>query len=137
MTRLRKFSLHGLVLVSGILLCAGCDKAGVGEKTGKKVDQATEQARAKLKDLGTSIGDKTEGTAEYLDDAAITAKIKGDILADPLLKVLEISVKTLNGVVTLSGTVDTKLSVDRAEEVVRLVKGVKSLDNKLVVKTAS
>ncbi len=134
MSLLRRVRASDIAIMGVVVLCSGCDKVGLGEKTGQKFDQATEQVRAKAKDLGSSIENRVAGTAEFLDDAAITAKIKADILADPLLRVSEISVTTLNGMVTLSGSVDAKLNVDRAEEVVRLVKGVKSLDNKLVIK---
>jgi len=37
------------------------------------------------------------------EDAAITAKIKAEILSDPLLKVSQINVIITNGVVKLSG----------------------------------
>ncbi len=67
-----------------------------------------------------------------MGDAAITAKIKAEILADPLLKVSQIEVTTTNGVVKLSGTVDSQESIDRAMEIARSLKDVKSVDNALV-----
>ena len=69
-----------------------------------------------------------------MDDSAITAKIKADILSDPLLKVSQISVTTTNNVVMLSGVVDSQQSIDRAMEIVHSVKNVKSVENGLVVK---
>ena len=81
-------------------------------------------------------GCQQEGTAvkagEYLDDAAITAKVKADILNDPLLKVSQVEVTTTNGVVKLSGTVDSQESIDRAVEIARSHEDVKSVDNALV-----
>ncbi|MGH8624719.1 MAG: BON domain-containing protein, partial [Gammaproteobacteria bacterium] len=74
--------------------------------------------------------------AEYLDDAAITAKIKADILSEPLLKVAQINVTTVKGVVKLSGVVDSQQGIDRAEEIARSVKNVGSVENGLVVKGA-
>ena len=71
------------------LIFAGCDQQGSAEKAGRKMDEA-----------GKAVGEKVEKAGEYLDDAAITAKIKGDILNDPLLKVLQINVTTTNGIVT-------------------------------------
>jgi hyperosmotically inducible periplasmic protein len=68
-----------------------------------------------------------------MDDAAITAKIKAAIVSDPLLKVAQISVTTTNGVVTLSGVVDSQQSIDRAMEIVRSNPKVKSVVNALVV----
>jgi hyperosmotically inducible protein len=69
-----------------------------------------------------------------MDDSAITAKIKAEILSDPLLKVSQINVTTTNNVVMLSGVVDSQQSIDRAMEIVRSVKNVKSVENNLVVK---
>ena len=57
-------------------------------------------------------------------------------MSDSLLKVLEINVTTTNGIVTLSGVVDSKQSIDRAVEIARRVKEVQSVDNSLVVKGA-
>jgi len=41
-------------------------------------------------------------------------------------------VTTTNGVVKLSGTVDSQESIDRATEIARSLKDVKSVDNALV-----
>jgi hyperosmotically inducible periplasmic protein len=91
---------------------------------------------AEMDEAGKAVGEKVEKAGEYLDDAAITAKIKGEILNDPLLKVLQINVTTTHGIVTLSGVVDSKESIDRAVEIARRVKEVKSVENSLVVKGA-
>jgi hyperosmotically inducible protein len=87
-----------------------------------------------MEDAKEAIGDKAEKTGEYMNDAAITAKIKADILSDPLLKVSQINVITTNGMVTLSGVVDSQQSIDRAMEIAQSVKDVKSVENGLVVK---
>ena len=46
----------------------------------------------------------------------------------------KINVDTANGVVTLSGAVDSPSKVDRATQVAQAVQGVKSVDNRLTVK---
>ncbi len=107
------------------LTFAGCEQQGPAEKAGRQMDEA-----------GKAVGEKVENAGAFLDDAAITAKIKADILSDPLLKVLEINVTTTNGIVTLSGVVDSKQSIDRAMEIARRVKEVQSVENSLVVKGA-
>lgn len=75
-----------------------------------------------------------ESTGEYVDDSAITAKVKADVLGDPALKTFQISVKTYKGVVQLSGFVDSKEERDRAGEVAVKVSGVREVKNDLVVK---
>jgi osmotically-inducible protein OsmY len=76
----------------------------------------------------------SESTGEYFDDSMITAKIKSAILADSRLRSLDITVVTFKGVVQLSGFVDSKGVSDRAVQVSRTVKGVKAVNNSLVVK---
>jgi osmotically-inducible protein OsmY len=75
-----------------------------------------------------------ESTGEYVDDSAITSKVKAAILQDPALKTFQISVTTFKGVVQLSGFVDSKDMVGRAGEVAGGVSGVREVKNDLVVK---
>ena len=124
------------ISLGAALIFAGCETQGPAEQAGQQIDKATQQAGDKAEEVGTAVGDKIETAGDYLDDVAITAKIKGDIMSDPMLKVLDISVRTVNGVVILSGTVDAKSSVDRAGEIAGLVKGAKSVQNNLMVKDA-
>jgi len=95
------------------LTFAGCEQQGPAEKAGQQMDEAAQQATEKAKETGEAVGEKVKKAGAFLDDAGITAKIKADILSDPLLKVLEINVTTTNGIVTLSGVVDSKQSIDR------------------------
>lgn len=70
-------------------------------------------------------------------DAAITAKVKAALIREKDLSALDINVETENGVVQLGGFVDSKEQVDRAAKVAGKVKGVKSVDNDLHLKTGS
>ncbi|MGJ0483834.1 MAG: BON domain-containing protein [Methylomicrobium sp.] len=84
-------------------------------------------------DTGTSI----EKAGEYMDDSVITAKIKQDILSDPLLKSTQIDVTTENGVVKLSGAVDSQQTIDRVKAIAQSVTDVKAVESDLVVKEGS
>jgi osmotically-inducible protein OsmY len=84
--------------------------------------------------LGCASTPKRESTGEYIDDSAITTKVKSEILNEPSLKVFQINVETFKGEVQLSGFVDSAQSVKKAGEVARSVKGVKSVKNNLIVK---
>ncbi|MGZ8165870.1 MAG: BON domain-containing protein [Methylobacter sp.] len=80
-------------------------------------------------------GSKThESTGEYLDDAVLTTKVKASILGDSRLKVMQIDVETFKGIVQLSGFVDSTQAAARAVELARTVKGVKMVNNSLIVK---
>jgi osmotically-inducible protein OsmY len=77
---------------------------------------------------------KQESTGEYIDDSVITTKVKSLLAADDFLKSFQISVETYKGTVQLSGFVGSQKAVDKAVEIARSVKGVKSVKNDLIVK---
>jgi len=85
--------------------------------------------------IGACAGTRnSESTGAYVDDTAITSKVKTAILQDPALKVMQISVKTYKNVVQLSGFVDTPQMIARAGMVASNVSGVASVQNDLIVK---
>jgi len=75
-----------------------------------------------------------EGTGEYIDNAVITTKVKTAIFNEPTLKSFEINVETFKGAVQLSGFVNSQADIDKAVEIVRQVKGVKSVKNDMQLK---
>ena len=77
---------------------------------------------------------KQEGTGEYVDNSVITTKVKSLLAADDFLKSFEIGVETYKGTVQLSGFVNSQQAVDKAAEITKSVKGVKSVKNNLIVK---
>ena len=84
--------------------------------------------------MGCAATRTTEGTGGYIDDSAITTKVKSAILGDSDLKVMQINVETFKGEVQLSGFVDSQKSKTKAAEVARGVNGVTSVKNDLIVK---
>ncbi len=84
--------------------------------------------------VGCASTATTEGTGEYVDDAVITTKVKSAILGEPALKSLEINVETFKGVVQLSGFVNSSSAENKAVELARSVKGVKSVKDDMRVK---
>ena len=77
---------------------------------------------------------KQESTGEYVDDSVITTKVKSLLAADDFIKSFDISVETYKGTVQLSGFVSSQQAVDKAGQITRGVKGVKSVKNDLIVK---
>lgn len=63
-----------------------------------------------------------------LDDSMITTKVKAEMLAAKDVPGTKIEVKTVNGVVSLTGDVRSQAEADRAAEVARKVKGVANVD---------
>lgn len=84
--------------------------------------------------VGCASTTKQESTGEYVDDTVITTKVKAAILDEPTLKVFQINVETFKGVVQLSGFVSTQAAVNKASDVARVVKGVKSVKNDIRLK---
>ncbi|MFN2268325.1 MAG: BON domain-containing protein [Desulfonatronovibrio sp.] len=83
---------------------------------------------------GCGSSSKQSSTGEYVDDTVITTKVKSMLAADDFLKSFQISVETYKGTVQLSGFVDSRQALNRAVEITRDVKGVKSVKNDLIVK---
>jgi len=77
---------------------------------------------------------KQESTGEFVDDSVITTKIKTLLAEDDFLKSFQISVETRKGIVQLSGFVNSQDAVNRADQIARGVKGVKSVKNSLILK---
>lgn len=75
-----------------------------------------------------------ESTGEYFDDVLLTTKVKTSILGDARVKFLQIHVETFKGIVQLSGFVDSQEAAERAVHLARTVKGVKQVNNSLIVK---
>lgn len=85
--------------------------------------------------LGCAATSTRESTGEYVDDSAITARVKTAIFNEPGLRVLQISVETHNRVVQLSGFVKTRAEMDKAAELANGVQGVRSVSNDLRLKS--
>jgi osmotically-inducible protein OsmY len=84
--------------------------------------------------IGCAGSRTKESTGEYIDDSAITTKVKSKLLADPDVSGLAIEVETFKGVVQLSGFVDTEEQARKAVEITQSVDGVRSVKNSLIVK---
>ncbi len=135
-----------IVGLSVVLGLASCQQEGAAEKTAKNLDRSIENTEQKIEattdkaervvdDVKKSLSDKTETSEQFIDDSMITMHVKKAILDDPLLKVFQIKITTVNGIVHLSGTLDSKESVDRAIQVATNQKHVRSVQNKLTLKT--
>ena len=67
------------------------------------------------------------------DDLTISTKVKIELLADPQLGALRLDASTLNGIVTLSGTVPSQIEADRAVAAARRVAGVRDVKAQLKI----
>ncbi len=70
-------------------------------------------------------------TGAYIDDSAITAKVKGAFVQDDVVKAMDVKVDTYNGTVQLSGFVDNAAQKTRAEQIARGIAGVRDVTNNI------
>ena len=87
-----------------------------------------------LSALGCGSTPQQSSTGQYIDDTAITTKVKTGIFNEPSLKSGQITVETYKSVVQLSGFVDSSASMDKAVTIARSVQGVSSVKNDMRVK---
>ena len=86
----------------------------------------------------TSVSDKLHvrdsketSVKGYAGDTAITSEVKAKLLADDIVPSRKVKVETTDGVVQLSGSVDSQAQSDRAESIAKAIDGVKSVKNDL------
>lgn len=71
--------------------------------------------------------------AQRPDDGNITDRVRQRLFSDPDIKGYTVEVETKDGIVTLSGTVETERAKVKAEKLTKKVSGVKGVVNKLRV----
>jgi len=113
---------------SGALARAGDAASSAADRVGAAASSAVASVRESarsgaLADAGHAAG-----------DAAITAKIKAALLVDKDVKGLQVDVNTRDGAVTLTGAAETQPNLDRAADIARRIDGVKSVQNRMMVK---
>ncbi|MDP3070751.1 MAG: BON domain-containing protein [Opitutaceae bacterium] len=75
-----------------------------------------------------------ESTGEYVDDSAITLRVKAAFVNDPVVKALSVNVETFKGIVQLSGFVNTSAEKAQAGRIAAGIKGVTDVKNNITVK---
>jgi osmotically-inducible protein OsmY len=81
----------------------------------------------------SSSSPSSDGVGGYWDDSVITTKVKSAIYDEPNLKVVDVGVETIRGVVTLKGEVESVTAKRKAEQAARKVEGVKTIKNRIKV----
>lgn len=118
----------GVVALSGFV--PSQDQAELAVDAAKKVE-GVKSVSDKL-----HVKDSTKASVSgYAGDAATTSEIKAKLLADDIVPSRHVKVETTNGVVQLSGTVNSQAQSDRAESIAKAIDGVKSVKNDLSVKS--
>ena len=135
-TRLKNARIN-VTTTNGVVTLAGSAPSSDAASAAKDLAAAVEGVKSVDNQVNTpSVADRiasktdkaAEKTGKFASDSWITTKVKSDLLADSITKGLDISVKTRNGVVALSGSVTSEDAIDHAKDIARNVEGVKSVD---------
>ncbi|KAF1049833.1 BON domain-containing protein [Xylophilus sp.] len=150
----------------GLAGCDRHDNATVGQKVDAAItrtEQAASDAKARAQEAAADAKARTEQAAadakatyqenaprveqsaretndkiaDKVDDIAIKAQVSAGLAKDPDLSALRIDVDAHGGAVTLGGPAPSEQARDRATTIARSIKGVTSVDNRLVVKAGS
>ena len=82
---------------------------------------------------GYAVGSDERSLGTMADDAAITAKVKTELIGEKNVQARNIDVDTIAGVVVLSGYVDSQQEANRAGLLAKSVSGVVRVKNELQV----
>ncbi len=91
-------------------------------------------AGASVFSTGCASTSTRESTGEYIDNSAITAKVKTALAEDEIVKARQINVDTFRGTVQLSGFVNTSAEKARAGTIAAGIPGVRDVKNNITVK---
>ncbi len=75
-----------------------------------------------------------ETPGEFIDDAALTTRIKAAFVADKVVSALDISVHSDKGIVHLGGVARSSEEVHQAERIARQTPGARGVRNNIVVR---
>lgn len=84
---------------------------------------------------GCAVARNQETVGAYVDDAALTTRVKAKFAADPTVSAMSISVETLKGTVQLSGFAKNSEERSVAEKLARATSGVVAVRNDIAVKS--
>ena len=93
----------------------------------------TTSAQSVATSAGQAVDSSLNKVGDFMDDSTITARVKAALIDDKNIRSSDISVKTENKVVTLSGSVDSAEQKDLAVNAAKTVKGVTTVNDQLNV----
>lgn len=128
-----------LALTGAAALLAGCDKpetpppAPKVESSAPPPVAAVEPPAAAPAPEAPAAGTDTAA----VDDATLATRVQTALQADPETQPLAIAVDSREGVVQLSGFVDSQAQTDKAAQIAQAVPGVRGVENKLATRATA
>lgn len=142
-------ALVALGTVAG--LAAGCTigpESAEDERAAERVEEDLERAGERIEEAGEELADGARRLGETLDreavrlnreieprlqDAALAARVKARLIADPEVNPFQIDVDAVDGVITLGGMVESDHERREAEELARRTEGVREVVSNIEV----
>lgn len=79
--------------------------------------------------LSSPVDDPPTTSNQPVTDTWITTKVKSELATTDGVKSMDVGVKTMDGVVTLTGVLNSDIAVKKAVAAAQSVKGVKNVDS--------
>jgi osmotically-inducible protein OsmY len=98
-----------------------------------QVEAVQDAANDAASQAASRVAQASDQVGQAMTDSAITAAVKTALAADPTLSAVKIEVTTDSGIVRIEGPAPDEQSRRRAEILAAAPKGVRSVDNRLVV----
>lgn len=114
---------------AGVVYLTGVVDTEESRREAGRVAWRTEGVKGVVNDL--TVGERTVGS--WVDDVMISSKVKSKLIANSDIKAGDIDVGSSQGVVSLIGRVRTQEIKAMAERLARATKGVKDVNNELLV----
>jgi len=128
-----------VIVVLGLAVAACEDKPSAGNvpPVAASTPQTVQPAAPQIESPKPVDAQKSPESPQAAEDAALAAKIKSVLGAEPALKRSTVDVGVSNGAVTLYGTADTRAHLDKAAQLAASIPGVKSVKNEMVIVAGS
>ena len=127
--------LHPVLALSATAFAAGLLLGGCEQRTATVATPAGSSTTTTVEPT-PATANVAARAGDAVGDAALTAKVKTALIADPDVKALRIDVDTKDGVVSLNGTADQRANADKAIAIAKRIEGVKSVEDHLTVKSS-
>jgi len=114
----------------GAVILTGTDS----QASHKSLAQDTVEGLPSVKSVDNQLTVKSEGPSEKVDDASITAQIKGSLLTHRSTSAMKTQIETMDGVVTASGIANNANEKTLVTKLITDINGVISVTNNMSIR---
>lgn len=123
-------------LISASLLTLSAVPMALAGDPQPAVKPATDNAAAAMHEPDSKLEQAANKAQDAVSDNSIQGKLEASFMADEHLSSFAIDTRVIDGVATLTGSVDSEADRDLATRVAMSIKGITTVQNSLVVKAA-